>query len=130
MSSTLASFAKAQYISLETFRGTGAGVRTPVWFAATSLDDPDPKLYVYSASDAGKVKRIRGRRAIRIAPCAAAGRVTGDWVDARAQIVGPEECRHAMALIDRKYWPWKQILDLFARLRPGRHRVVIAIRPV
>jgi hypothetical protein len=33
-----------------------------------------------------------------------------------------------MALLDRRYWPWKQLIGLIARLRPGAGRVVIAIR--
>jgi len=34
-----------------------------------------------------------------------------------------------MALLDRRYWPWKQMLGLLARLRPGAARAVIALRP-
>ena len=33
MPDAIGQFAKAKYFSLETFRKTGAGVRTPVWFA-------------------------------------------------------------------------------------------------
>ena len=34
MPDAIGQFAKAKYLSLETFRKTGVGVRTPVWFAA------------------------------------------------------------------------------------------------
>jgi hypothetical protein len=44
---------------------------------------------------------------------------------ARAEIVGAEEYGLGMRLINHKYWPWKQVLDLFVR----HERVVIAIRP-
>jgi PPOX class probable F420-dependent enzyme len=120
-------FAEAKYLSLETWRNSGVGVRTPVWFASAPTTAPNPVFYVYSEANAGKVKRIRRQGAVRIARCDAQGKVTGTWVDANAVIVGDEEARWAMAMLNAKYRPWKQILDLLARLRPGHHRVVIAI---
>jgi len=33
MPDAVAQFAKAKYLNLETFRKSGIGVRTPVWFA-------------------------------------------------------------------------------------------------
>ncbi len=114
-----------RYLNLETFRKNGQGVRTPVWFAAEPGDDAT--LYVYSTSQSGKAKRLRLGGAVRVAPCDARGTVTGAWIDAQASIVDGDEFRHGMRLIDRKYRPWKQMLDLLARLRPHA-RVVIAIR--
>ena len=43
-----------KYISLKTFRKSGAPVETPVWFG-----EEDGKLYVMTRSDMGKTKRIR-----------------------------------------------------------------------
>jgi len=48
----IAALDRQRHVALATFRRSGAEVRTPVWFAAT-----DGKLYVFSAGDAGKVKR-------------------------------------------------------------------------
>src|ERR1700730_6867078 len=51
-----------RYLSLETYRKSGKGVRTPVWFAVEPTNAPasNPrKLYVYTATDSGKAKRIR-----------------------------------------------------------------------
>jgi hypothetical protein len=114
-----------RYLNLETFRKNGQGVRTPVWFAADPVDDAT--LYVYSTSQSGKAKRLRRGGAVRIAACNAKGTVTGNWIDAQAAIVEGEAFRHGMHLLDSKYWPWKQLLGLLARLRP-QARVVIAIR--
>ena len=119
----LSGFRDQKYLSLETCRKSGLGVRTPVWFAAA----PGPTLYVYSAAASGKAQRIRRSGAVRIAPCDIRGRVTGGWVDAQATIVGPDEFRRAMPLLNRKYWPWKAMLDLLMRFRPGDRRIVIAI---
>ena len=121
----LAVFDSKKYLNLETYRKSGQGVRTPVWFAAA----PGPTLYVYSTADAGKAKRLRRTGAVKIAPCDARGSVTGLWIDAHATIVGDEQFAMAMRLLNRKYWPWKQLLDLSTRLFPRHRRIVIAIRP-
>ena len=49
MPDALAQFANARYISLETFRKTGVGVRTPVWFAQNGN-----LFYVYTLPDSGQ----------------------------------------------------------------------------
>jgi hypothetical protein len=118
-----------RYLSLETFRKSGAGVRTPVWFAAAPGGALDAgTLYVYTTADSGKAKRIRRNQAVKVAACGARGTVTGRWIDAGAEITGTEGFDRGMRLLNRKYWPWKQLLDLFALLSPGHRRVVLAIR--
>ena len=119
-------FRGKRYLNLETFRTNGQGVRTPVWFAADHEDGTT--LFVYSLRSSGKAKRLRRSGSVRIAPCNARGMVTGPWIDAQASIVEGEEFRQGMQLIDRKYRPWKQILDLLARFRRGDARIGIAIR--
>jgi hypothetical protein len=56
------------------------------------------------------------------------GELLGEWVDARAEIVTGEEAAYGMGLLNKKYFPWKQILSLFA-LFSRRERVVMAIHP-
>jgi PPOX class probable F420-dependent enzyme len=123
-------FADQRYLSLETFRRSGEGVRTPVWFAAASHPDGDLRLYVYSGADAGKTKRITRSAAVRIAPCTVRGTITGAWVEARASVVTDDEFDRGMQLLNRKYWPWKSMLDLLSRLRPTARRVMIEIQAV
>ena len=126
-----ASFANHKYLNLETIRKSGEGVRTPVWFASdpsARLDSVGAKLYIYTIGNTGKVKRIRNNGRVRIAPCNARGRLLGEWVDARAEIVTGKEAAHGMDLLNKKYVPWKQLLDFFASFRP-RERVVIALSP-
>ncbi len=120
-----------KYLNLETYRKNGAGVRTPVWFAAdpsTNLDSPDAKLIVYTTGDSGKVKRIRNNGRVKIAPCNSRGGLLGEWVGAQAEIVTGDEAAHGMSLLNKKYAPWKQLLNFFAMFRP-RERVVFLIRP-
>ena len=127
-----AAFAGHKYLNLETFKRNGDGVKTPVWFAAdpsANLDSHDARLYVYTIGASGKVKRIRNNPRVRIAPCTVRGDVLGDWVDAKAEIVTGPEAARGMDLLNKKYVPWKQLLDFFAMFR-RRERTVFAIRPV
>ena len=122
----LAEFDTQKYLNLETYRKNGAGVRTPVWFAAA----PGSTLYVYSAAGSGKAKRLRRTAAVKIAPSDARGKVIGTWIEAHATITGDDEFVAGMRLLNRKYWPWKQILDLSVRCFSRHQRVMIAIRPI
>jgi PPOX class probable F420-dependent enzyme len=124
-------FANHKYLSLETFKKNGEVVSTPVWFAAdpsSKLDSRDAKLYVYSIGDSGKVKRVRNNPRVRVAPCDMRGKLLGEWVDGKAQILTGDEAARGMRLLNQKYFPVKQILGFFA-LFSRRKRVVITISP-
>jgi hypothetical protein len=88
-----------KYISLKTFRKSGVGVPTPVWFG-----EQDDKLYVMTRSDLGKAKRIRNNPQVKVAPCTMGGKVTGAEFAATARILQPEEHARARQTINRKYW--------------------------
>ena len=121
--STFAQFGDHKYISLETFKKNGEGVRTPVWFVLHN-----GALYVYTEADSWKVKRIRNNSRVRVAPCTLRGRVTGPWLDGIAWFVEGDERRVADRLLDRKYF-LKVIFNFLTRIH--RHtRVMIGIRPV
>jgi len=94
-----------KYISLTTFRKTGVGVATAVWFGEDA-----GKLYVMTRSDMGKTKRIRNNPQVRVAPCTIRGKVTGAEVAATARLLPAEEQARARAALKRKYWmtriPW------------------------
>jgi len=126
-----AAFAGHKYLNLETIKKNGQSVKTPVWFAAepsASFDSNEAKLYVYTIGVSGKVKRIRNNPQVRVMPCDMSGKSLGEWVPARAQIVTGAEADHGMQLLNKKYVPWKQLLDFFARFR-RRERIVFAIHP-
>ncbi|HXD94952.1 MAG TPA: PPOX class F420-dependent oxidoreductase [Candidatus Acidoferrum sp.] len=101
-----------RYLSLATFRRNGAEVATPVWFAASAN-----RLYVFTAGDSGKMKRLRHSPRARVAPCDARGRVGGAWRDATARIIDDERLiRQARAALHAKYGWQLILLDLGARL--------------
>jgi hypothetical protein len=117
-------FEGQKYLNLETFRRSGEGVRTPIWFAAA----PDGTLYVYTLVQSGKVMRIRRSSQVRVASCDMRGRVTGPWFGATAALVSGAEFDLGMASINRKYRPLKLLLDL-GSLLSRRERAVIALKP-
>ena len=120
--SKLAAFAGEKYISLETFKKNGQGVRTPVWFVLH-----DDALYLYTEADSWKVKRIRNNRNVRLAVCNVRGDVQGPWLDATASFVDGDEQRAADARLNRKYF-LKAIGNLLVRIT-GRRRAMIRIDP-
>jgi PPOX class probable F420-dependent enzyme len=126
MPDAIGQFAKAKYFSLETFRKSGVGVRTPVWFAEDTTQQPRTVLYVYTLPDSGKAKRIRNNPKVRIAPCTMRGEVRGAWVDARARICDGAEVEKGQELLNQKYGLMKRLGDFFSRLR-GRTQIVLAI---
>ena len=126
MPDAIGQFAKAKYFSLETFRKTGIGIRTPVWFAEDPTQQPRTVFYVYTLPDSGKAKRIRNNPKVRIAPCNMRGDLRGAWVDALARICEGTEVEKGQELLNQKYGLMKRIGDFFSRMR-GRTQAVLAI---
>jgi PPOX class probable F420-dependent enzyme len=119
---SLAQFEGQKYISLETFKKSGQGVKTPVWFVLH-----DGAFYAYTEADSWKVKRIRNNPRVRVAVCDIRGNVKGPWLDATASLVDGEERRVADRLLDRKYF-LKVIFNVLTRI--NRHeRAMIKIAP-
>jgi uncharacterized protein len=87
-----------QYASLVTFRKSGEGVPTPVWFAQEGN-----KLYVVTLANAGKAKRIRNNPKVTLAPCTASGKVTGSSIEATARVLSDAEGEHANKVLEKKY---------------------------
>jgi uncharacterized protein len=109
--------ATEKYVSLATYRRNGAEVKTPVWIVEVAR-----RYYVFSAGDAGKVKRIRATPGVRIAACDVRGNIRSSWMAAQARIVSDAaliaEVRKALR---RKYGLVMRILDVMATVS-GRIR--------
>ncbi len=110
------------YISLETFRRNGTGVRTPVWFA-----ELDGKLYVFTDGTSYKVKRLRRDVRVRVARCGVSGTVRGPWHTGSGRVVRePVLIERAYEALRAKYgWQMKTI-DFASRLagRIGRREIL------
>ncbi|MFO0755090.1 MAG: PPOX class F420-dependent oxidoreductase [Byssovorax sp.] len=108
-----------RYISLETFKKDGGGVKTPVW--ATPLDG---KLVVFSEGEAYKVKRIRRNPAFKAAACDVRGNVApgATWYEGTARLVDdPAYIERALAAIKAKYG-WQSAIGTFFSKLSGKFK--------
>jgi uncharacterized protein len=80
------------------------------------------RYYVFSAADAGKVKRIRATPRVRLAACDVRGSIQSAWMEARARIISDSpliaQVRRALR---RKYGLMMGLLDAMATVT-GRIR--------
>ncbi len=104
------------YINLETVRRDGTPVATPVWFARY-----DGGYYIFSAGEAGKVKRLRHTPAVRIAACTMNGKTTGEWMNTTASLIDSSapDIKPAYKALEDKYG-WQLKITNFLSLLTGK----------
>ncbi|MDE0429338.1 MAG: PPOX class F420-dependent oxidoreductase [Caldilineaceae bacterium] len=114
-----------KYISLETIRKNGQGVRTPVWTVAR-----EGKLLVWTQGDSWKVKRARNNPLVRVAACDMRGNTEGPWVEGVVTSIADDvevkqEMRRALR---KKYRAQVLFVTLVAALRgENKGQVVMEI---
>lgn len=120
-----------KYLSLTTFRRNGTGVATPVWFVQEGA-----RLLVETDADSYKVRRIRRNPSVTVAVCTATGRIRGEHVAARADLLADSETARVQRLIAEKYRadlifirPIRALQTLLHRGRPRPTLVIVAITP-
>jgi PPOX class probable F420-dependent enzyme len=112
-----------QYLNLETFRRSGVGMKTPVWF----VQDGET-LFVRTIANSGKVKRIRNNEQVNIAPCKVDGALLGEWIPASAREVKDDDTsRKVDRLLDKKYGLMKKMFAMASALN-GRKYTVLEIK--
>ncbi len=125
----LEQFSNQEFLSLETFRKSGIGVKTPVWFAQEG-----DALYIWTVGDSGKIKRIRNNPQVNIAPCKRFGKVTGEWMSAQASVDhSAAAVQHVEVLLSRKLGFEFAVFRLIDRLRDrwqGSHRVCMKVSSI
>ena len=109
----------APYVLLTTFRRDGRAVPTPLWVAR----DGDA-LVVWTPAGSGKVKRLRNRADVTVAPCTFGGEPTGPSVVGAATVLDPEVSRAGKALIRRKYGVMGWLTMTGSRIRRGSRGTV------
>lgn len=87
---------------------------TPVWVVRDGN-----ALGVWTAADAGKVKRIRNIDAVTVAPCDFRGNQNADPVPGHASIIDGEATAHLRDLLKRKYGVAGRLTLWGSRLRRG-----------
>ena len=122
---SLADLGKEKYVSLETFRKNGQGVKTPVWVIGK-----DGQLYVWTQADSWKVKRIRQNGQVKVAKSDGRGNVEGEWISAQAHVLDdPADEKKMRQQLAAKYGLFFRLFQLMGRFRTGGgNRVVIEIR--
>lgn len=107
-----------RYVALTTFRRSGEGVTTPVWFAR--LEDV---LFIFTGLDSGKVKRIRNNSRVTLAPSNVRGRPKGVSFEAEARLMSEAEEGVADRTIEEKYtWQYRLFNTMLGlRRNPAKH---------
>ncbi len=125
MSEKAASFSDP-YISLVTYRKSGAEVATPVWVA-----EHNGLGYVFSAKNAGKVKRLRNNSEVKYASCDMRGKLMGPWSAGTGTLVTDQAEIDAMYEAFTAKYGWQMRITNFMSRLSGRYyqRDVIAIKP-
>ncbi|MFJ6216012.1 PPOX class F420-dependent oxidoreductase [Streptomyces sp. NPDC092296] len=104
-----------KYLLLTTFKRDGSAIPTPVWVVRDG-----EALGVWTTADSGKVKRIRNRADVLVAPCDLRGNPGGAAVPGSAEILDPAATERYRALLARKYGLVGRLTLLGSRLRRGR----------
>jgi PPOX class probable F420-dependent enzyme len=114
---------RQQYINIETFRKSGLGVRTPVWFVQEG-----ETVFVRTVDKSGKVKRIRNNEQVNIAPCKMDGTLLGNWAPATAREVQDGTTgKKVDNLLDKKYGLMKKMFALASAIQ-GRKYTVLEVK--
>ncbi|MCM6775440.1 PPOX class F420-dependent oxidoreductase [Nocardia sp. CDC159] len=109
----------ANYVLLTTFRKNGSPVGTPVW----AVLDGD-KLYAWTVTDSGKVKRLRNNPTVTLQPCSVTGKPRGQVIRGTARILDPTATNRVRHLIKRKYHLQGWLTVTGSLLRRGRNGTI------
>ena len=111
---------RENYINLSTRKRDGSFVNTPVWFVQERETN---NYYVYSLNNSGKVKRIRNFPDVKVATCNFSGKLKGNWVDAKADLVyESENIKAAYECLRKKYGIRFRVGDFFSWIKGTYHR--------
>lgn len=112
-----------KYCIVVTYKRSGEGVPTPVWFGVA-----DGKLYFRSEAAVAKVKRIRATGRARVAPCDSRGKPLGPATDATARILPPDEEAVAEAALKDNYGLGRKLFEGVA-MNLGPEGVYVEVTP-
>jgi PPOX class probable F420-dependent enzyme len=87
-----------KYLSLTTYRRDGSPVSTPVWFV-----EEGGRLFVTTAADSYKAKRLRRNPAAMVSPCTARGVPTADAIPVVVEFLPAGEHDRVDRLMAKKY---------------------------
>ncbi|ROS01567.1 hypothetical protein EDC56_2009 [Sinobacterium caligoides] len=108
----------AQYMSFTTYRKTGVAVSTPLWCAGDGHH-----YYIFSAANAGKVKRLKNSTKAALTPCNFKGDTYGNTLPASAELISEKsDILRAQQVLLKKYGWQLRLTDLLSRLSGKYHK--------
>lgn len=117
---------RGKYVSVTTYRRSGEGVPTPVWYALS-----DGELVFWTGAGTGKVKRIGNDARVQVAVCDVRGRIAPGAAayDGTARVLDDADKAAARRLLARKYL-MVRLTDVARKLtgrsaRPGQVAVAV-----
>lgn len=100
----------AKYLLLESQRTDGSWAGTPMWFAAVN-----DTIYLRTGADSPKLRRMRDRPIVNVAPCTRRGKPLDDYIECMAHIAPQEREAQAEAALRRGYGLLRQAFNPLAR---------------
>jgi uncharacterized protein len=116
-----------RYVRMVTYRRSGEGVPTTVWFALV-----DGRAYVFTGMQTGKAKRIRNNPRVRLTPSNFIGRPRAQSsIEAVARLMDKDGEDLADRAIDEKYgWQYRLYNFVLGKVAPQHEHVFLELRPV
>ena len=105
---------RSRFALLTTYRVNGDLVSTPMWFARR-----DGRLFMVTANNAGKLRRLRANPQALVAPCRSQGRPLGPAVAATVTLLAPDSSAEPAAALARRYFLPSWLIERFLRRRGG-----------
>ena len=112
------------FIALTTYRKSGEGVVTPVWFVQN-----DGKLYVTTSDTSGKVKRLRRNPQVKLAPSDFSGKPLGPQINGSVHFPSKAEWEALRDLFLAKYGMQFRFFSYTWRLRGQNSNIYLEISP-
>ena len=112
-----------RYLSVTSFKRDGTGVATPVWFVSDGR-----RLFALTDLHSAKVRRIRRNPRVLVASCRADGKLRGEPVPARVEVLTatPELERVQKLLLERYKISYRLVMLVYRLGRRLRGRPSVA----
>lgn len=112
-----------RYLSVTSFKRDGTGVATPVWFVSDGH-----QLFALTDLHSAKVRRIHHDPHVLVAPCRANGKLRGEPVVARVEVLSatPDLERVQKLMIERYKLSYRLVMLMYRLGRRVRGRPSVA----
>ena len=101
-----------RYLSVTRFKRDGTGVATPVWFVSDGR-----RLFALTDLHSAKVRRIRRNPRVLVASCRPGGKLRGEPVPARAEVLtDTRDLDRVQQLLTERYKLSYRLVMLFYRV--------------